>query len=97
MPIFVLLPQNADAQARLPAAVASAYPDANKKLANNSWLVAGKGTAQDVSANLGITTKDNTGPGPTGTTIVLEVASYYGRATSDIWDWVKAKWEATGG
>jgi hypothetical protein len=97
MPIFVLLPQNPDAQAKLPAAVARAYPDANKALANHNWLVAGKGTAQDVSANLGITSKDNSGPGPVGTTIVFEVASYYGRATTDIWDWVKAKWEATGG
>ena len=32
-----------------------------------------------------------------GTGIVFEVASYYGRATTDIWDWVKLKWEATGG
>jgi hypothetical protein len=96
MPIFVILPQNPDAQAKLPAAVFGAYPDANKKLADHNWLVAGKGTAQDVSANLGITLKDNS-PGPTGTAIVLEVASYYGRATTDIWDWVKAKWEATGG
>jgi hypothetical protein len=97
MPIFVILPQNPDSRAKLPAAVAQAYPDAHKMLADQNWLVAGKGTAQDVSANLGITLKDNAAPGPTGTTIVLEVASYYGRATTDIWDWVKAKWEATGG
>jgi hypothetical protein len=96
MPIFVILPQNSDAQAKLPAAVSKAYPDAHKKLADHNWLVAGKGTAQEVSANLEITLKDNS-PGPTGTTIVFEVASYYGRATTDIWDWVKAKWEATGG
>ena len=97
MPIFVLLPQNEVAQAKLPLAVADAYPDANKKLANHAWLVAGKGTAQDVSNNLGITSKDGPNASNVGTVMVLEVASYYGRATTDIWDWVKTKWEATGG
>src|SRR4051794_5085024 len=97
MPIFVLLPQNEIAKAALPAAVARAYPDANKSLANHNWLVAGKGTAQDVSANLGVTSKDDPSFASVGTVMVLEVASYYGRASADIWDWVKAKWEATGG
>jgi hypothetical protein len=97
MPIFVLLPQNEQGQANLPAAVARAYPDANKKLANHAWLVAGKGSAQDVSAKLGITSPTDPAANAVGTVMVLEIASYYGRATTDIWDWVKAKWEATGG
>lgn len=97
MPVFVVLPQNESAQRNLPDAVAKAYPDASKKLSNHNWLVAAKESAQDVSANLGITVKNDRGPGPTGTAMVLEVASYYGRATTDIWDWVKAKWEATDG
>ena len=97
MPIFVLLPQNDVAQANLPAAVARVYPDAHKKLANHNWLVAGKGTAQEVSKKLGITFPDNPTAGPVGTVMVLEIASYYGRATTDIWDWVKTKWEATDG
>lgn len=97
MPIFVLLPQNDVAQQNLPGAVARAYPEANKKLANHNWMVAGKGTAQEVSAKLGITDPKDPAASAVGTVMVLEIASYYGRATTDIWDWVKAKWEATGG
>jgi hypothetical protein len=97
MPIFVLLPQNETAQQLLPQAVERAYPGASKKLANHNWLVAGKGSAQDVSATLGITDPKNPAANAVGTVMVLEIASYYGRATSDIWDWVKTKWEATGG
>jgi hypothetical protein len=59
--------------------------------------VAGKGTAQEISASLGITSPTEPTASAVGTVMVLEIASYYGRATSDIWDWVKAKWEATGG
>ncbi|MCK1517263.1 hypothetical protein IVB22_33125 [Bradyrhizobium sp. 190] len=97
MPIFVLLPQNEPAQRLLPAAVAREFPDAHKPLANNNWLVAGKGTAQDISAKLGITNPKEPTSSAIGTVMVLEVGSYYGRAASDVWDWIKAKWEATSG
>jgi hypothetical protein len=97
MPIFVLLPQNEAAQRNLPPAVARVYPDDHKQLANHNWLVAGKGTAQDVSEKLGIHKPDEPAASEVGTVMVLEIASYYGLATNDIWNWVKAKWEATGG
>jgi len=92
MSIFVILPQNEPAQLALPAVIERAFPNAHRRLPNHVWLVAGKGSAQDISNQLGITAKD----GP-GTAVVFEVASYYGRASKDIWDWVKAKWEATDG
>ncbi|MCK1706135.1 hypothetical protein IVA86_33220 [Bradyrhizobium sp. 146] len=97
MPIFVLLPQNEAAQGQLRAAVLREFPDAHKPIANQNWLVAGKGTAQDISAKLGITHPKDAAAPSIGTVMVLEVGSYYGRAPSDIWDWVKAKWEATSG
>lgn len=95
MPIFVLLPQNETAQANLAAAVVASYPNDHKKLPVHGWLVAAKGSAVDVSTTLGITSGE--GAGPTGSTMVIEVASYYGRANKDIWDWIKGKLEAPGG
>ena len=97
MPIFVAIPQGDDARRKLPDAVKSAYPNAHYALENNTWLVAGTGTVQDVTAKLKIVEKDQRAAGPTGTVVVLEVASYYGRASIELWTWVKSNWEATGG
>jgi hypothetical protein len=53
------------------------------------WLVAGTGTAQEVSIGLGVNT------GGIGSTIVFSTAGYYGRAPTNIWEWIKAKMEAS--
>jgi hypothetical protein len=55
----------------------------------NVWLVAGKGTAQGMSDALGIS------DGSIANGVVSGMSSYYGRASTSIWDWVKAKWEET--
>ena len=89
------LPQNETAQTNLAVAVAQTYPADHKKLPFHGWLVAAKGSALDVSAALGVTL--DAGAGPTGSTMVLEVSSYYGVANKDIWDWIKGKLEAPGG
>jgi hypothetical protein len=49
------------------------------------------GTAQALSEKLGIASGDN------GAALVLEVASYFGRATPDTWSWIKTKMESPPG
>jgi hypothetical protein len=58
---------------------------------NAGWLVSTKGTAQELSAKLGVTSGDN------GAAVIVEVASYFGRANPNIWSWIKTKLEAPPG
>ena len=62
-------------------------------LGNNEWLVSDKGTAKEVSDKIGITAEGS----PVGSAIVFSMGSYFGRASADIWDWIKAKTEAVDG
>ena len=52
-----------------------------------TWLVSGKGLAQNMSNQLGIS------DGSTGNGIVASMGSYFGRVPTNIWDWIKAKLE----
>jgi hypothetical protein len=54
-----------------------------------AWLVSATGTtAQQMSEKLGVTS------GVNGAAIIVEVASYFGRANPNIWSWIKANWDA---
>lgn len=86
MTVFAVLPISA--RDKLEKAIEAQMPEANKLLPNGSWLIAFDGTAVELSNKLGITPD-----GANGTGIVLAVASYYGRAPVDIWEWVKSRWE----
>jgi hypothetical protein len=87
MTIFVVFRVKASACMR--AAIAQAYPDDSLDLGNNEWLICTKGTPKSVSDSLGITSKPDT----IGAAIVFSVDDYFGRASADIWDWIKSKSE----
>jgi hypothetical protein len=70
-------------------ALTTKFADDYLWVAPNVCLVAGKGTAQDISNALGIS------EGTTASGIVSAMGSYYGRAPTNVWEWVKAKWEQT--
>ncbi len=59
------------------------YPIPNTQ----SLLVHYAGTTKELSDKLGIST------GESGTGIVVSFSSYYGRASTDIWDWIKSRLE----
>ena len=63
------------------------FADDHIAITSNAWLVAGKGPSQLMSNKLGIS------DGSVANGVVAAMSSYYGRAPSNIWDWVKAKWE----
>jgi hypothetical protein len=71
-----------------PALIASLqthFPENHLKVGTGQWLLAGSGTAAEISNTLGITT------GTSGSGIVVLVGGYYGRASTNIWEWMASK------
>lgn len=87
MPVFAVIRQTSKAGA-LEAAIQQQFADSSYELGNGTWLVAGPGTANDISDKLGITPEAVSGTG-----IIIEAASYYGRANPAVWTWIKENWE----
>lgn len=53
------------------------------RLPQGEWLVSYAGTSKQLSDDIGIS--DNT----SGSAIVLNISGYWGRASTDIWEWLK--------
>ena len=88
MAIFAVIVQSGSGGDRLPAAIQDHFGQANYRLdGDRGWLVAARATAKEVSDTLGIT------DGASGSALVVEVASYFGRANPNIWTWIKNNWE----
>lgn len=88
MAIFAITLQPGPNGEQLPKSITDAVGETNVlQISDGTWLVAAQGTAQDLSTRIGIT------EGHAGSAVVLEVASYYGRANPAIWSWIKANWE----
>ena len=88
MAIFVIF--RVSNQVQLERALSEAFPGNHLKVEDGQYLVSSPGIAKDVSDRLGIT------DGKTGVAMVFSMANYFGRAPTDIWDWIKAKAEAVG-
>lgn len=58
------------------------------KLPTSGFAVSYSGTSQELSNLTGVT------EGTTGTAVVAAISSYYGRAPTNIWEWIKSRWEA---
>lgn len=91
MAIFAIIPQPGPHADKLAPAIIGAFPDAYLSIGSSVWLVAGSGTAQDISNRVGITGVE---PNVVGSAVVIEAASYFGRGNPAIWSWIKANWEA---
>jgi hypothetical protein len=89
MTIFAIL--RVSEPAKVKAALVENYRDDHIDLGASEWMVSDKGTAVDVSNKLKISEGEN------GIAIIVGVAGYYGRAPTPIWDWMKAKLEASNG
>lgn len=57
------------------------------ELANDQWLVVFDGTTQELAERAGIRGGDDR----IGTGLALSVTTYSGRASTGLWDWLKAK------
>lgn len=75
------------------AAIQREFPAPDSmSLGNNEWLISTPLPAADLADKIGI--GKNSSPAYNG--IVFRMGSYYGRAPTDVWDWIKAKIEAPG-
>ena len=90
MSIFVVIspmPSNT----KLQATIKEKYPNDYYELHQNQWLVSSEGTTRELSEALGI--NDKNAAKYTGPAIVFAISSYWGRANTDIWEWLKVNWE----
>jgi hypothetical protein len=95
MAIFVVFRVQNPALMR--AAVASAFPNDHMEIGNNEWLISAQGTAKEISDRLGVTDQPPGQPTRAGNAMIFSMQNYYGRASSDIWEWIKTKVEASNG
>ncbi|WP_313064463.1 hypothetical protein [Pseudomonas sp.] len=89
MAIFLVVPTISDSGA-LTASMQAQQDQGRIKyfeLPRGEFFVSYKGTSQELSDLLLIT------DGTSGSAIVSSVGSYYGRAGTNIWEWVQAHWE----
>ena len=92
MTIFaILLPAP---QPNLAAAIKRAYPQDHLMITETQWLVSSSGTVIEVTAKVGIHDRDRPNNPSTGSAIVFAMSSYFGRAPTQIWDWIRSKLEA---
>lgn len=78
----------------LVAAIKNAYPNDWLSLNDTQWLVSAVGTVFDVCARIGIADLSNPQKPSVGNAVVFATSSYYGRAPTLVWDWVKSKLES---
>jgi hypothetical protein len=89
MAIFMIIRQPGENSEKLGGAVAEKFPNSFYDLGNGAWLISGPQTAKEASDMLGITPENLS-----GVAIVVEVASYFGRANPAIWSWIKNNWSS---
>jgi hypothetical protein len=73
--------------AALGVKIAAVYPADHLPIAGSAWFIVSEGTAKDISDKLAIT------DGPVNG-LVVAVSGYYGRAPSNIWEWLAARVKA---
>jgi hypothetical protein len=60
--------------------------------AQRGWLVRFPGTSVELSNHLGIT-GGPPGQTPLGSALLVPVSSYYGRGPTEMWEWLKTRFE----
>jgi hypothetical protein len=73
--------------ARIGPAIEATFPGKFTRIWNGQWFVSAPGTTKELCDQLGIT------DGTNGTAVVVSVASYWGRAHQDIWEWLSSRME----
>jgi hypothetical protein len=87
--ILMPLPQEG-----LAARITLAFPDNYLQITATQWLVSSNLSVIEVTAKIGIHDAKQPEVPSVGNGIVFATSSYFGRAPSTVWDWIKAKLEA---
>jgi hypothetical protein len=85
--LFVVFSSRPEVDPLLEKAIKDNYPGSFYSMDRNRWLIAAEATAREVSDQLGITTDPATVP----SSQVFAISGYYGRASSEMWDWMATK------
>jgi hypothetical protein len=88
MTIFAILMPSP--QAAVANSIKTVFPSDFLEITPTQWLISAKGTVNEVSDKIGVT-----GPAPTGLAVIFATSSYFGRAPTTVWDWIKVKLEST--
>ena len=94
MPIYLAIPL-ATSNAPLNASVESkvAAPDRCKLQNDRGWLIKFDGTTIELSNHLLITGQSKGVSSPIGSALVTPISGYYGRGPTDMWEWLKTRFE----
>lgn len=92
MTVFViLLPTPAPAVIE---GIKTAYPNDHFSISDTQWLVSTTGTAMDVTSKIGVFDPQHPTRPTIGNAVVFSTNGYFGRAPTNIWEWIKTKLEA---
>ncbi len=61
--------------------------------ADAGWLIQFDGTTKELSDKLTITGQKPGEPSPVGPAIIAPISGYYGRGPTDMWEWLKIRFE----
>ena len=90
MNVFAVISTNETTLPAIESAVTATFAENYIQAGKTAWLVADWGTTLAVSKKLGITDRSDMGG-----VLVINFTSYYGRASANIWEWIKTKLEAS--
>jgi hypothetical protein len=94
MPIYTAVPLQSN-QPALNAAVVRVIPpqDRYPLASDRGWLIKFDGTTIELCNVLGVTGQPAGIPSIVGSVIVVAVSAYYGRGSTDMWEWLKTRFE----
>jgi hypothetical protein len=81
---------------KISEAIKKVFPEDHLALGHDEWLVSFKGTANELTEKIGITTRNEEGKlvkGNLGSVMVLAVSSYQGVADTNTWEWMASRSE----
>lgn len=95
MPMYQLTPLINNAE-ELKAAVVNAVLEMDRyELPSNAgWLIHYKGTSIELSNLIGITGQEKGVASAIGSVLIVPFTSYYGRASTAMWEWLKTRFES---
>ncbi len=87
MSLFVVILPKEDPA--LVAAIKEKFPNNYYQITPTQWIISARGTAQQLSDLIGVTGEEK----PIGLAVILAIAGYWGRASTDLWEWMRVKTE----
>jgi len=87
MPLFIVATTEPATDTFLKSRFADQFPDDHHEIGKGQWLASFEGTARGLFERL----EDENSALPLNGCLVLAFGGYWGRASSDTWEWIRAK------